>query len=160
MKNTFGDWKGVLFAGVIFAPFATHAQAGQDMNIKTQCKMAKAEVDEVGALFGSFMEPWLKGKQSELKIDRNEFTQSRVKNFNKQYAAIRSKYSERGRGGLANPRNLAGDISLRFQFIVNAFQMYAVDGDKTTLKSSWKLQHKEITDDFEVIKKLCAGSGR
>ncbi|CUY72307.1 hypothetical protein [Serratia marcescens] len=160
MKNTFGDWNGILLVGMLLAPIVTHAQTEQYTDIKTQCRMANAELNEAGELFNAFTGKWLSGSQSDLKIDRKEFAEARVKNFNKQHAAIRSKYSDRARPGLDNPMNIADDVALRLLFVVNALQQFSIDGDKAALKTSWKEQHKAMTEDAEGIKKLCAKSGR
>lgn len=160
MKNTFGDWKGILFAGMLLTPAATYAQAGEYTDIKTQCKMANAELNETGKLFNDFIGKWLYSVKSDLKIDRKEFAEARVKNFNKQYDAIRSKYSERARPGLDNPMNIADDVALRLMFVVNAFQQFSIDGDKAALRISWKEQYNAMMEDSARIKKLCGKSGQ
>ncbi|HBX8313307.1 TPA: hypothetical protein MIH81_00255 [Klebsiella pneumoniae] len=158
MKNTIGKLKGLAFAGFLFVPCITHAKTAA-IPLNQQCKLAMSELNESGKLFGSFMEPWLKSIPSGTQIDRKEFIQARVKNFNKQYAEIRARYLGLGGYGIENPLSKSNDVSLRLQFVVDAFQKYSADGDKEALRTTWAIQRNAMKESTDSLKKQCAENG-
>jgi hypothetical protein len=156
MKSISGDLKGILLTGLLLVPFFTNAESGTSEDMANRCKLAISEVSKAGDLFSSFMDPWLKQDLDKLEIDRGEFSKARAKSFNKQYAQMRSHFANQSSFGLNDPIIRSNDVSLRLQFIVDAFQLFATDGDKPTLKASWSIQQKAMKEDIAVIKNTCS----
>ncbi|WP_334644900.1 hypothetical protein [Klebsiella aerogenes] len=158
MKNTFGKTYGWLLTILFVVPCLAQAQTNA-IPLKQQCKMAMKEAKESGDLLNSFLEPWLKIFSSDSQMDSKSFEQARRKNFNKQYDEIRLRYFDLGGYGLEKPLNISNDLTLRTQFVVDAFQEYASNGDKEALKASWRIQNKAMREDIDLLKKLCQYKG-
>ncbi|WP_261128329.1 hypothetical protein [Serratia entomophila] len=141
-------------------PLVSYGNNKHGADLSKRCALALSEVNEVGELTDSFLDPWLKKGLLTEGINFQDFAKDRVSNFNKQYAQIKNLYQQDVSSNHDDPVSKSNDLTVRSLFTVNAFQKYAADGDKAALKSSWAVQHKAMKEDLADLRKLCAKSGQ
>ncbi|HEP0386743.1 hypothetical protein [Serratia marcescens] len=141
-------------------PLVSYGNNKHGSDLSKRCALALSEVNEVGELTNSFLDPWLKKGLLTEGINFQDFAKDRVSNFNKQYAQIKNLYQQDVSSNYDDPVSKSNDLTVRSLFTVNAFQKYAADGDKAALKSSWAVQHKAMKEDLADLRKLCAKSGQ
>jgi hypothetical protein len=141
-------------------PLVSYGNNKPSADLSKRCALALSEVNEVGELADSFLDPWLKKGLLTEGINFQDFVKDRASNFNKQYAQIKNLYQQDVSSNYDDPVSKSNDLTVRSLFTVNAFQKYAADGDKAALKSSWAVQHKAMKEDLADLRKLCAKSGQ